>query len=130
MQTTLDKPERFEFVEDRAVFRPVGHLKLSEGVRLVSSAIAYARQEKVRKFLVNVSGLTGFPSPSIPERYFFIREWAAVADENMCLAMVSRPELIDPQKFGVTVAANAGLCCEVFDSEAEAIIWLQNQKFS
>jgi hypothetical protein len=41
--------------------------------------------------------------------------------------MVARPDMIDPQKFGVTVARNAGLTGEVSESEEEARAWLQRQ---
>jgi len=34
--------------------------------------------------------------------------------------------MIDPQKFGVTVALNRGLICDVFTTEAEAIAWLDS----
>lgn len=124
----LDRPEHFEFVEDRAVYRPAAKVTLTEGVRLVTYAITYARQEKVLKFLVNVSGLTGFPPPSIAERYFYVHEWAAATSADMCVALVSRRELMDPDKFCVTVAVNAGVCGEAFETEAEAIAWLQNAK--
>jgi hypothetical protein len=32
--------------------------------------------------------------------------------------------MIDPAKFGVTVAANRGLVSNVFTTEAEAVAWL------
>jgi len=38
--------------------------------------------------------------------------------------MVARPEFIDPQRFGVIAAANAGLRADVFSSESEAVSWL------
>ena len=36
------------------------------------------------------------------------------------VAMVVRPELIDPERFGVTVARNRGLFSNAFSSESEA----------
>jgi len=41
---------------------------------------------------------------------------------------VARPELIDPEKFGRTVAANIGFATEVFTTEQEALLWLQGIK--
>jgi hypothetical protein len=38
--------------------------------------------------------------------------------------MVARAEMIDPQKFGVTVAALRGLVSNVFTTEVEARAWL------
>ena len=40
------------------------------------------------------------------------------------LAMVVRPEMMDPEKFEVTVATNRGLDGNVFDSEKDALAWL------
>jgi hypothetical protein len=38
--------------------------------------------------------------------------------------MVARAEMIDPEKFGVTVAAMRGLASNIFATEAEARAWL------
>jgi hypothetical protein len=40
--------------------------------------------------------------------------------------MVAPPELIDPQKFGVTVAANHSMEGNVFVLEADAVAWLDH----
>jgi len=40
------------------------------------------------------------------------------------VAMIGRPELMDTEKFEVTVASNRGLSGNVFDSEQEALAWL------
>ena len=52
-----------------------------------------------------------------------MREWARAAGGAVRLAMVARPEMIDPQKFGVTVAANIGLNADVSTSDEEALHW-------
>jgi hypothetical protein len=36
--------------------------------------------------------------------------------------------MIDPQKFGHTVAANIGFIAEVFTAGEDALIWLQGVK--
>jgi hypothetical protein len=51
--------------------------------------------------------------------------WAAAAQGLVKVAVVTKPEMIDAQKFGVTVAANHGLALDVFTSEEEALAWLQ-----
>ena len=38
--------------------------------------------------------------------------------------MVALPEMIDPGRFGITVARNRGFFADVFDSEEEAVEWL------
>lgn len=82
----------------------------------------------MRNLLVVTSDLTGFEPPSIFDRYDFVRKWARVAGGAVRVAMVARPEMIDPRKFGVTVAANHGLIADVFESEDEALAWLLSAK--
>ena len=43
----------------------------------------------------------------------------------MRVAIVAPPEMIDPEKIGVTVATNIGFVSEVFTSEEEALTWLR-----
>jgi hypothetical protein len=62
--------------------------------------------------------------PSLPERYFFVRQWAATGQNLVQVALVIRAELMDPEKFGGTVARNAGFNAEVFLEEAGALTWL------
>jgi hypothetical protein len=50
--------------------------------------------------------------------------WADEASGGVRLAMVARAEMIDPEKFGVTVAANRGLVSNIFTTELEARAWL------
>jgi hypothetical protein len=44
------------------------------------------------------------------------------------MALVTRPERIDPEKFGRIVAANLGCIIEVFTSEEDALNWLETLK--
>jgi hypothetical protein len=38
--------------------------------------------------------------------------------------MITREEMVDPEKFGITAASDAGLRADVFTSESEALAWL------
>jgi len=122
----LDKPEHFEIMENHAAFRPVGQVTLEQAVQAVSDGIAFACKQKIKKLLVDITGLHGFASPGLGSRYFFIQEWARIAGGRLSVALVSRPELIDPEKIGVTMAQNAGLRSDIFASEEEALAWLKN----
>lgn len=122
---SMSELEHFEMVGDHAVFRPTGEVSLLQAIQMVTAAIAFAREQHVRKLMVVTSGLTGFEPPSLAARYFFIHEWARAAGGSVRVAVVAKPEMIDPQKFGVTVAATSGLIGDVFASEDEAIAWLQ-----
>jgi hypothetical protein len=109
-----------------AVFRPSGRVSIEDAVGMIKSAITLAHEQRARSLLVVTSGWTGLRSPDVAERYFFIREWARAASGAIRLAVVARPELIDPEKFGMMVAKNSGLSAAIFTSEKEALEWLDD----
>ena len=124
VEEAVSTPEYFEIMEDHAVFRPFGQVSLQQAVQLVTSAIAFAREHHVPKLLVVTSGLTGFEPPSVITHYFCAKEWAEASRGAVRVALVARPEMTDPLKFDVMVAANNGLIGDVFTSEDEALAWL------
>jgi hypothetical protein len=109
-----------------AFYRPEGVITLDHAVELVDQAIAFARERRIPKLLVNCTNLLGFPSPTLPQRYFMVRGWAKTAQSLVQVALVVRPEMIDPEKFGMTVARNAGMTADVYPTEPESLAWLQN----
>ena len=119
--------ENYVVVGDRAEYRPKAHLSLPKAVAMISSAIALTRERNIRKMLLVTNGFTGFSSPSLHERYAFVNEWARIAAGAMCIAIIAPPEWIDPERFGVKVAQNAGLTSDVFTSEDDALAWLRER---
>ena len=99
-------------------------MSLEAAAELVTVALAHARAHGIKELLVNATGLTGFPPPTLGERYFIVENWARVARGAVRVAMVLRPEYIDPQKFGVTVALNRRFIADVFELEEPALAWL------
>src|SRR5262245_36856154 len=128
MSVSMSMPEHFEVLENYAVFRPTGKVSLQRAVKMVTDAIAFAREHRIRKLLVNTFNLTGFELPDVTARYFFADDCARAAAGHVRVALVTRPERIDPQKFGITVAANRGFSAEVFTSEEDALKWLEGLK--
>ncbi len=120
----MDELDGFVMEGGRAVYRPVGYVSFDEVVAMVCAAIAAARSNQARDLLVDTTALTGFPSPDTFQRFLAVVEWAEEARGSVRLAIVARPEMIDPQKFGVTVAANRGLVSNIFTIEGEARAWL------
>jgi hypothetical protein len=120
----MSELQGFEIVGDHAEYRPVGELSLAEAIQLISSGIAFARERQVENLMVVTLGLTGFQPPNVIQRYYFIREWGKAAG-SVRVAVVTYPEMIDPKKFGVTVARNIGFVSDVFTSEEEALTWLR-----
>lgn len=116
--------EHFRTLDGYAEYRPSGRVTLDQGVQLVTSAIAFARKQQVRRLLVVTAGLTGVVPPTLSARYLMMQTWATTAKGLVKVAVVTRPEMVDPQKFGVTVAANFGLTFNIFIAEEEALAWL------
>jgi len=116
---------KIEVAGDCAYYRPAGKVTLQQAAELVDQAIVFARDGRIPKLLINCTNLTGFPSPTLPERYFMVHGWARTGQGLVQLGMVVRAEMIDPEKFGITVALNAGLKADVYPKEAEALAWLR-----
>ena len=106
-------------------YRPRGDYSLAEAVGLVSGAISCCRDRAVDRLLVDARGLVGLPVPTLVDRFLMVEEWAQEASGTVVVVMVAHPEYIHPQKFGVKVALDFGLICNVFTSEEEASAWLR-----
>lgn len=95
-------------------------------VELVAGTIRTAVAQGLPHLLLDAS-IAPFESPSLAGRHRMARTWAEAADGRLRLAVVVRPDCIDPEHFGVVAAGNFGLAAQVFDAEAEAIAWLRAQ---
>jgi hypothetical protein len=121
-------PEGITAEAGRWYYRPSGSVSFDGVVAQVRAAIAAARNHGITELLVDTTGWTGFPSPDVFQRFLAAVEWANEAQGSLRLAMVARPEMIDPQKFGVTVAANRKLVSNIMTTEAEARAWLDGKR--
>lgn len=120
----MNKLENLEIIGKRAFYRPTGKVSFEQAVELVAEAMKQARALDMRSLLVNTNGLTGISPPTIFARHALAVRWAESAGSQLHVAMVSRPELIDPQKIGVLMAQNRGVSGDVFTNEQAAIGWL------
>lgn len=111
-------------MEGYAHYRPPGAVSLEEVVKLMGEGIVYAREQGVQRLLIDTTQTTGIAPPQTIERYQLARHFAEAAQSRVRVAVLTRPELIDPSRFGVTVAQNRGLMADVFANEAEALAWL------
>ena len=118
-------PISLEIGNGLCTYRPRGKHSLVEAVALISSAISDCRERGVNKLLIDVTGLTDLPIPTLVDRFLMVEEWAQVANGTVVVAMVAPSEYIHPQKFGVKVALHFGLICDVYSSEEDASKWLQ-----
>lgn len=75
------------------------------------------------KLLLNVAKVHG--KISVADRYFFGNETELFLHYKLIkIAVVGRPEQVDPQKFGEIVARNRWVNLRVFTSVADAEKWL------
>ena len=123
----VDTLNYFETVGERGYFRPTGSVSLDQGAEMIDAALRFARARGLREVVVNMTGLIGLASPTLFKRYSFVRQWAKTGRGRVRLAIVVQPELIDRERFGVTVALNRGLDANVFATEADAIEWLDRK---
>jgi hypothetical protein len=124
----LDGLDGFSMEGTRGLYRPVGCVSFDEAVARVRTAIATACSNRAVDLLVDTTALTGFPSPNTFQRFLAAVDWAEEAVGRLRLVMVARAEMIDPTKFGVTVAANRGLVSNIFTTETEARAWLDAKR--
>jgi hypothetical protein len=118
----------WEIADRCAQYSPRGHVTLVEAVELVTGAIALCRVQKIQHLLVDLTGLSGVPIPTIDDRFWMAQDWAQESKGMIIVAMVVLPEYIHPKGFGVTAAADAGLMSAVFASKAAASDWLTAQR--
>lgn len=124
MESAVELPEFLSLESNTALFTPAGDFSLEAAVEMIDSAIIYCRENAIRGLLIDARKLYGFPHPTVAERYWFIRKWAAASEGRVVLSFIQRPEMIDPEQIGVTIAANAALTIYVFDNEPAAHRWL------
>jgi hypothetical protein len=120
--------ENFETMEAYSCYRLAGHGPLEEAAHKVIEVITFAREQGIRNLLIDATHWTGHPNPTTIERFDWAEAFAKAALTKLKVAMVVRPELMDPEKFEVTVARNRGLFGNVFDSEKDALAWLLDPK--
>ena len=120
----MNAPEHFEAMEGYSCYRLSGHGPLAEAASKVMAAITFSREQRIRNLLIDTTNWTGHKSPGTLERFNWAQAFAEAARSVVKVALVVRPEMMDPDKFEVTVARNRGLTGNVFDSEKDALAWL------
>jgi len=77
-----------------------------------------------------LTNLEGFEPPSVTLRYFLIHEWARAAGRSVCVALVTKPEMVDseranPRKIGTIIATEIEFTDDIFTTEEDALRWLE-----
>lgn len=124
MDPTSELPEYLSIDGEIARYAPTTEVPLDSAVAMISGAIEYCREHEIGGLLVDARELYGFPHPSVVDRYWFVRKWAADADGNVVVSFIQRPEMIDKDQIGITMASNAGMIVNISDNDADARSWL------
>ena|SRR5437763_5926424 len=125
-----EAPAGFERINTRGFYRPLGSVLLGELADRITDAVRRARAEELSDLLINITAVTGFESPEPAYRRWVVRRWAAAAENRLRVAMVARAEHICPHRTGVVVAAEVGLQANIFETETEALQWLDREAMS
>lgn len=121
----MDTPEYFELADGYATYRPVGGVPLQQAIDWISRVITFSVEQKIPKLLVDSTQLTGLTPPLTWDRFRMAERFAhAARGAYIKVVLIALPEMLDPQRIGVTVARNRGLFANVFTSEPEAMAWL------
>lgn len=121
---SMNIQEEFGIGETHATSRLAGPATFDAAVDAIVSVVRRCVENKVKRLLVDTTGLSGLKVPDVAQRYFMARKFSAAAGPGFKLVIVAVPAMIDPQKFGVTAMANDGVKANVFPTEAEAVAWL------
>lgn len=107
------------------VLRLKGDQPFSTSVQQVDEGLRHAVLQELRLALVDVRELTGFSRPSVAAISEMVRRWSETAQGRVKVAMVSRRDLNDPDRFGIIIARGLGFEAEVFETETAALEWLR-----
>ena len=124
--TRLHAPDHFKLCGEYACYRPTGKVNFAQVIDLCSAAISFARTRNIDHLVVDTRELTGFGVTSMLDRFEFAQRVSTAPRGNMKVVFLAKPEMIDPNHFGLDVAHNRGFDTAIFASEPEAVAWLLN----
>jgi len=124
MNVNPELPKFLSLEDELAVFAPRVEVRLEQAVEMICEVIVFCRERGINALLIDARELYGFSQPSVVDRYWFARKWASETEGEVVLSFIQRPEMIDPERIGTTIAANAGLIANVFENEGDARAWL------
>lgn len=114
----------FEVVGDIAWFRASGEHDFVGGVNLVSDAIERTKALGLGKLLVDILNISGVAPPSVEMRLWMMGEWAKAGRATVRLAIVTRPEFMSADRFGIAFGMNKGFISNLFTTADRACAWL------
>lgn len=101
-------------------------MSFGEAVAVVTGAIRRLLAQGSPHLLVDAHQVV-FEPPSLVDRLDMVRRWADAAEGRLRIALWTRPEFIDPERFGIVAAGKFGLSAQVFEHQACAMAWLREE---
>jgi hypothetical protein len=86
------------------------------------SIVEYCRRAKSDRLLIDTTGYD--VKVSVTDRFRLGERLRVFAGQGIKVVFVSRPEQLDPRKFGALVAQNRGVTADVFTDLQSAEAWL------
>jgi hypothetical protein len=108
---------------DHARIKLPADISFIQAVELIKNAVTHCRQHNHTRLLIDSTAMQ-IEIPTTAERFVFVTEVAKVSQAYVRIVVVARSEIIDPNRFGNTVAANRNLSANIFATEVEALAWL------
>jgi hypothetical protein len=116
--------ENLQIGEGYARYSPQAHVTWEACSEMVTNVAAFCRDQGVKRLLIDARGLVGFRPPDTIDRYFISRQLALESAGHIKIAVLTTPDLVDAERYGIKVAQMRGLAGELFTSEPEALEWL------
>lgn len=121
----MELPADIALAPEFAAYRPRGGKKFAAWRDEMLVALQWAVGAGVRRLLADFSAVRLVDDPSTFDRFKLGDRAAATgAAAGVRVAVVGKEPVMDPERFGVTVAANRGLDARAFDDEVAALTWL------
>jgi hypothetical protein len=124
MHCPTEEHSEVVFNGTRAFYRPRGVISAGLLVDLLAYVLQEVRAKGRMEALINITAVTGFDSPDPTFRRWAVKRWAQVAGGAVRVALVTRGELICPERTGLFAAAEEGLHAHICSDEREAMEWL------
>jgi hypothetical protein len=120
----MKAPEDFEVMQGYSRYHLSGHSSVMEGASKIIDVIIFSREQGIHNLLVDATNWTDHERATTLLSYEIGSAFAKEGRGAVKLSMVLQPDIMHPDKFGVTVARNRGLDVNAFDSEKDALSWL------
>jgi hypothetical protein len=119
-------PERVSIIEDQNMIKvdSFGEIKIEDLRNSMYEVAKIHREQGLKKVFVDATKETSFPT--VAPTFGFGSELAE-SMINLRIAVVTPPKLKNILRFLETVATNRGAQVQLFDSEVEALAWLDEE---